>query len=48
MPSTLRELGLEETMIPQIVQDALEDEVMANTPRPPTEVEMREVLEAAL
>jgi alcohol dehydrogenase len=48
MPSTLRELGLEGTMIPQIVQDALQDEVMVNTPRTPTEVEMREVLEAAL
>ncbi len=48
MPTTLRELGLEERLIPQIVQDALEDEVMANTPRTPTEVELREVLEAAL
>jgi alcohol dehydrogenase len=48
MPGSLRELGLEEGLLSQIVQDALEDEVMANTPRTPTEVEIRQLLESAL
>ncbi len=48
MPGSLRELGLEEGLLPQIVQDALEDDVMANTPRTPSEEEMREVLAEAL
>jgi alcohol dehydrogenase len=48
MPGSLRELGLEEGMLPQIVRDALEDEVMANTPRTPTEEEMLGLLKSAL
>jgi alcohol dehydrogenase len=48
MPFSLGALGLEEQHIPQIVEDALSDEVMANTPRTPTHDEMRAVLQAAL
>ena len=48
MPGSLRELGLEERLLAQIVQDALDDEVMANTPRTPTEEEMLRLLESAL
>lgn len=48
MPASLRGLGLEEGLLPQIVEDALDDEVMANTPRTPSESELRTVLEAAL
>jgi alcohol dehydrogenase len=48
MPGSLRELGLEERLIPQIVEDALTDEVMANTPRTPTADELQAVLQAAL
>lgn len=48
MPGSLRELGLEERLVPLIVEDALADEVMANTPRRPTADELRAVLLAAL
>ena len=48
MPASLRALGLEEVLLPQIIQDALEDEVMANTPRTPSAGEMKGVLEGAL
>jgi alcohol dehydrogenase len=48
MPGSLGALGLEEQQIPQIVEDALSDEVMANTPRTPTRDEMQAVLQAAL
>jgi alcohol dehydrogenase len=48
MPDSLGALGLEEQHISQIVEDALLDEVMANTPRTPTHDELRAVLQAAL
>jgi alcohol dehydrogenase len=48
MPGSLRELGLEHGLLLQIVQDALDDEVMANTPRTPTEEEMMRLLESLL
>ncbi len=48
MPASLTDLGLEERLIPQIVEDALNDEVMANTPRTPTPEELQAVLVEAL
>lgn len=48
LSGSLRELGLQERFIPQIIEDALSDEVMANTPRTPTEDQLRAVLQAAL
>jgi alcohol dehydrogenase len=48
LPASLRALGLTEHSIPQIVQDALDDEVMANTPRLPTADELRSLLHRCL
>lgn len=48
MPGSLRELGVHEGLLPQVIEDTLEDEVLANTPRTPTADELRELLRAAL
>jgi alcohol dehydrogenase class IV len=48
MPSTLGALGLIPGQISAIVEDALADEVMANTPRLPTAGELQALLERAL
>lgn len=48
MPGTLRELGATEEMVPDLVEDALADDVIANTPRPPSAEELRELFRAAL
>jgi alcohol dehydrogenase class IV len=48
LPQHLRELGVTEMHIPQIVEDALIDSVITNTPREPVAPELAELLEAAL
>jgi alcohol dehydrogenase len=48
MPHGLGELGLVESAIPQIVEDALTDEVMANTPRMPSHEDLTALLLATL
>jgi alcohol dehydrogenase class IV len=48
MPRTLRELGFDETLIPTLIPDVLEDEVIANTPRLPSPDELEFLLHAAL
>lgn len=48
LPQRLRELGLIAERIPQIVEDALADDVMANTPRQPTAEELAVLLREAL
>lgn len=48
MPDSLRDLGLTEGLIPVVVEDALADEVVLNTPRRPTDDELRALLEGAL
>jgi alcohol dehydrogenase class IV len=48
MPQTLAELGCTRELVPLLVQDALADEVLANTPRPPTPEELTALLESAL
>ena len=44
MPGSMHDLGIEDRSVPQIVDDALADEVLANTPRPPSAEQLREVL----
>jgi alcohol dehydrogenase len=48
MPAYLRELGCTAEIIPAIADDALTDEVMANTPRMPRSEELCAVLQIAL
>ncbi|MBV9280221.1 MAG: iron-containing alcohol dehydrogenase [Chloroflexi bacterium] len=48
MPGSLREIGCTATLIPQLVRDALADDVIANTPRLPMEEELEALLRAAL
>jgi alcohol dehydrogenase len=48
MPERLRELGLEESLMPSLVPDILADEVIANTPRMPSPRELEGLLRAAL
>ncbi|GAC1523481.1 MAG: hypothetical protein NVS2B16_31740 [Chloroflexota bacterium] len=48
MPRSLSDLGCSANLIPALVEDALADEVMLNTPRVPNGDELRAVLEAAL
>jgi alcohol dehydrogenase class IV len=45
---SLRDIGCTEELLPTLVTDALEDEVMASTPRFPTGDEVKELLLAAL
>ena len=47
MPGTLQELGCAEAMFPALIEAALADEVMENTPRLPNADELRAVLRAA-
>jgi alcohol dehydrogenase class IV len=48
LPRTLAELGCTPELIPALVQDALADEVILNTPRTPSPEELTALLEAAL
>jgi alcohol dehydrogenase class IV len=48
LPQTLSELGCTPELIPALVQDALVDEVILNTPRTPTPEELTALLESAL
>lgn len=48
LPRTLAELGCTAELIPQLVHDALADEVLANTPRKPTSEELTALLQNAL
>ncbi len=48
LPCALAELGLTQDLIPHIAADALADEVMTNTPRMPTEEDLRAILLDAL
>lgn len=48
MPESLASLGLSEAQIPVIVADALADEVLANTPRRPTDAELESLLQQAI
>jgi alcohol dehydrogenase class IV len=43
---TLRELGIDDTLVPVIVHDALDDPAIANTPRMPNADEARAILAA--
>lgn len=45
---TLANLGVTEQMIPGLVQDIIRDPVLGNTPRTPDELEIQEILVAAL
>jgi alcohol dehydrogenase class IV len=45
---TVSELGVTETMIPALVRDTLSDIVIGNTPRTPSEEEVRELLVTTL
>jgi alcohol dehydrogenase len=45
---TVSELGATETMIPALVRDTLSDIVIGNTPRTPSEEEVRELLVTTL
>jgi alcohol dehydrogenase class IV len=47
LPGTLRELGCRPDLLPTLVEDALADEVIMNTPRPPTAGELAVLLEGA-
>jgi alcohol dehydrogenase len=46
MPQRLASLGVTDTDFGQIAADALDDEVLANTPRPPTADDIRTLLRA--
>jgi alcohol dehydrogenase class IV len=48
VPRTLSELGCTPELIPALVQDALADDVIVNTPRLPTPEELTALLESAL
>jgi alcohol dehydrogenase class IV len=48
LPGRLCDLGLTADRIPQIVEDALADDVLANTPRQPTAGELAALLQEAL
>ncbi|MDQ2744638.1 MAG: iron-containing alcohol dehydrogenase [Chloroflexota bacterium] len=48
LPGRLGDLGCRASHIPSIVEDALADEVMSNTPRPPTAEELASLLLAIL
>jgi alcohol dehydrogenase class IV len=48
LPRTLAELGCTAKLIPQLVEDALSDEVLASTPRHPTPEELTALLQSAL
>jgi alcohol dehydrogenase class IV len=48
LPDRLRDLGLLEKRIPQIVEDTLSDEVLANTPRQPSAADLDLLLREAL
>lgn len=48
MPSTLQQFSIADTDLPAIVEDALIDPVMANTPRPPTAADVHGILASAL
>jgi alcohol dehydrogenase class IV len=48
MPRALGDLGVEPAIFPQVVEDALADEVMLNTPRRPEQGELRVLLSQAL
>jgi alcohol dehydrogenase class IV/3-hydroxyisobutyrate dehydrogenase-like beta-hydroxyacid dehydrogenase len=48
MPSSLNELSITATDLPGIVEDALIDPVMANTPRPPSAADLRGILTSVL
>jgi alcohol dehydrogenase class IV len=47
MPRHVADLGVSRADFDQIVADALDDEVLANTPRPPTAADIRALLHAA-
>jgi alcohol dehydrogenase len=48
MPATLHEIGCTAQLIPSLVETALADEVIGNTPRLPSAQELHALLEAAL
>jgi alcohol dehydrogenase class IV len=48
LPRTLTELGCRPELIPTLVEDALADDVILNTPRLPTPAELTSLLEAAM
>jgi alcohol dehydrogenase class IV len=48
LPTTLGELGCTPELIPRLVDDALADDVILNTPRLPTAAELSAMLEAAI
>jgi alcohol dehydrogenase class IV len=48
MPHTLGELGCTPELVPVLVQDALADDVLANTPRTPTPEELTALLQNAI
>jgi alcohol dehydrogenase class IV len=48
MPRALGDIGVEPAIFPQVVEDALADEVMLNTPRRPEPDELRALLNQAL
>jgi len=48
MPRTLRQLGCTDALIPSLVENALADEVIVNTPRLPRVDELQTLLRAAL
>jgi alcohol dehydrogenase class IV len=48
MPQSLTDLGMTEALIPALVEDALADEVLANTPRLPNRSELEAMLATAL
>jgi alcohol dehydrogenase len=47
MPRHVGDLGVSRADFGQIAADALDDEVLANTPRPPTAADIRAILQAA-
>jgi alcohol dehydrogenase class IV len=47
-PTRLSELGVEESQLDTVVQEALQRPDLGNTPHPPDAAELRELLEAAL
>jgi alcohol dehydrogenase len=48
MPQTLGELGCTPELVPVLVEDALADDVLVNTPRPPTPDELTALLQSAI
>jgi alcohol dehydrogenase class IV len=48
LPSSLSEIGCTAELIPTLVQDALADEVILNTPRMPSTDELAAILDSAM